>query len=244
MRLFKKKRSWSDVKIGQFQAIQKIYEEVTTKHEQMIGVLAILEGVPEVELMEKTREDVKMLVTKHSYIDQPLPEKVQKTFKINGITYHVELNPDNMSAYQFADMMQLLRDGQVDKHIHEIMAVIAMPKDAKYKGHEMLERAKLFRTDLSIGIAYPVLLFFCKASEALPSAFNKHLSGKAIAALDTAQASLQNMDGLSPSTRSRIATWLGSKKLEIWKSANFSGLPPTSTTSNMKRSKSGKGKNS
>lgn len=241
MRLFKKKRSWSDVKIGQFQAIQKIYAEATTKHEQMIGVLAILEGVPEVELMEKTREEVKALVAKHSYIETELPKKVHKSFKIGKVKYHIELDPDNMTAFQFADMMQLLKDGNIDNHIHEILAVIALPKGAAYKGHEMLERAKLFRTELSIAVSHPIMVFFCIASEAFPNALRRHLLGRLATELDIAEDSLKDMDGLSPSTRSQIQMWLKSKRLAILNSATSLGMQPTSTTSKRRRKQSAKG---
>lgn len=236
MRLLRRtKAGWHNVTIGQFQAIQKIESEPTTRSEKALSIVAILEGVAEVDLMEKPRKEMEGLYRKHSYVGNDLPTKRITDFELNGVRYHVELNADELTAFQFADLMQVLKRGQPDAHLHEIMAIITIPKGSRYVGHEMIERAKEFRQHLSIGIAYPCLVFFCEVLKSLPSVLKVNSLRVTQDALAIVEGSLSDMDGLSPSTRSLILRSLRLKRLEISRLESSSGTRPTITTSKMRK---------
>jgi hypothetical protein len=213
--------TWKDVTISDFQRLFPVLHSEKSNYDKILEVVSIFDAVPvEVVSNEYTQKDLARKWERYSFIFDKLPEKQPKRIKVNGKVYNLASHPDELVAFQFTDLMAAMKSGDVISNLHTILAVIATEKGKKYDGGSLSARAAEFRKHCAITEAYPTAVFFCRVLTIMYQDSRQLAVKRAVEALDSAENSLTDMDGLSPSMRSQIQMYLKLRKLDITRSAH------------------------
>lgn len=164
--------SWGQITINQYLALKDCYEPGQDAIEQQIRILSILTGKPDHEIEALPIDRFKAMVTQVAFIEK-LPEMkvLPKTVTINGVRHLVNLKVTDLTGGQYIDLMTLTRDkDKVTENMASILAVFVTPmqkkwwrwKKAPYDGLKHREVAANIGKHLTMDIAYPVAVFFCK----------------------------------------------------------------------------------
>jgi hypothetical protein len=213
--------TWKDVTISDFQRLFPVLNSEKSNYDKILEVVSIFDAVPiDVVSNEYTQKTLAKKWAHFDFIFSKLPEKQPKRIKVNGRVYTLASHPDELVAFQFADLMAAMKSGDVISNLHTILAIIATEQGKKYDGGGLANRAAEFRKHCAITHAYPTAVFFCRVLTIMYQDSRQLSVKRATEALDSAAASLSDMDGLSPSTRSRIQMYLKLRKLDIIRSAH------------------------
>lgn len=125
------------------------------------------------ELRDLPVDQIKFVETALSnYILEPKSRDLVTTFELNGITYGLENDWQNMTWGQWVDLEVYSQSDKLTENIHMIMALLYRPvvsekgkdyKLEKFKSSLVMERAELFRSNLPIEIWFGVSTFFLQA---------------------------------------------------------------------------------
>lgn len=126
--------------VGQYQELYKIHTSSDDDIDKAVASIACITGKPrwEVEAMDldKFREKSSEIAVLFS----PLLEQAKPVskLKINGKKYRICLNPRKLTAGQYIDLQHFLKDGQIIRDLHKLMACLVTPysfwKKGKYDG--------------------------------------------------------------------------------------------------------------
>ena len=91
--------------------------------------------------------------------------KVKMKFKLGGKKYIILWRQQDMTAEQYIDASHFCKDQtNIVHNIHNILASLAVErtwwKNKPYSGETHKERAELFKREMRIKDAYPVMVFF------------------------------------------------------------------------------------
>lgn len=152
--------------IGKYQKIQSNPNKYKTATE----VLALYLDIEPNELKDLPVEQIRFVETVLSqHLLQPKTSDLVLTFEINGVTYGLENNWQNMTWGQWVDLEVYSQPDKINEHIHKIMAILYRPVEVekgttyklrKFKSSEVDERAEIFRENLGIDIWFGVTTFF------------------------------------------------------------------------------------
>ena len=106
-------------------------------------------------------------------IDKPLPSKIKKTFKLNGVKYRVITRPKELNGGRYISIMDSIKQNSIN-NLHIVLFNVCEPlkltwrgwKPYEFKDAEAMDRLEDFR-QLKLKIAYPISVFFCKVSKSL-----------------------------------------------------------------------------
>ena len=152
--------------IGKYQKIQSNPNKYKTATE----VLALYLDIEPNELKDLPVEQIRFVETVLSqHLLQPKSSDLVLTFEINGVTYGLENNWQNMTWGQWVDLEVYSQPDKINDHIHKIMAILYRPVEVekgttyklrKFKSAEVDERAEIFKDNLGIDIWFGVTTFF------------------------------------------------------------------------------------
>jgi hypothetical protein len=114
----------------------------------------------------------------------PIPTKIVKLFKLNGITYRFNVSSNDLNAGGYIGVMNAIKEDPI-KNMHVTMFNLATPVKyswwrAKWVGYdfnpsEVGDRLEEFK-QLPISIAYPIAVFFLTLSKVLTPVTQDYLS--------------------------------------------------------------------
>lgn len=152
--------------IGKYQKIQSNPNKYKTATE----VLSLYLDLEPNELKDLPVEQVRFVETVLSqHLFQPKNSDLVLTFEINGVTYGLENDWQNMTWGQWVDLEVYSQPDKINQYIHKIMAILYRPVEVekgtkytlrKFKASEVDERAELFQEYLGIDIWFGVTTFF------------------------------------------------------------------------------------
>lgn len=155
--------------IGKYQKIQSNPIKYSTQTE----ILALYLDIEPDELKDLPVEQVRFVETILSqHMLQPKTSDLILTFEINGVTYGLENDWQNMTWGQWVDLEVYSQSDKLNDYIHKILAILYRPIEVekgtkytlkKYKSSEVDERAELFKQELGIEIWFGVSTFFLQA---------------------------------------------------------------------------------
>lgn len=155
--------------IGKYQKIQSNPIKYSTQTE----ILALYLDIEPDELKDLPVEQVRFVETILSqHMLQPKTSDLILTFEINGVTYGLENDWQNMTWGQWVDLEVYSQSDKLNDYIHKILAILYRPIEVekgtkytlkKYKSSEVDERAELFKQELGIEVWFGVSTFFLQA---------------------------------------------------------------------------------
>ena len=155
--------------IGKYQKIQSNPVKYSTQTE----ILALYLDIEPDELKDLPVEQVRFVETILSqHMLQPKTSDLILTFEINGVTYGLENDWQNMTWGQWVDLEVYSQSDKLNDYIHKILAILYRPIEVekgtkytlkKYKSSEVEERAELFKQELGIEVWFGVSTFFLQA---------------------------------------------------------------------------------
>lgn len=137
----------------------------------------------------------------------PIPTKIVKLFKLNGITYRFNISSNDLNAGGYIGVMNAIKEDPI-KNMHVTMFNLATPVKyswwrAKWVSYdfnpsEVGDRLEEFK-QLPISIAYPIAVFFLTLSKVLTPVTQDYLSQSLEImkkSLEETREDLRNSDGL------------------------------------------------
>lgn len=171
-------KNWDDISINQFTALQKSLKKKTETERERLNLLidrtCILTGLNKIEAL---RVPLTELNNVDKLLSAPMPEKIQETFKLNGIWYEFILNPNKLDAWRYAGIMEAAKRDPLES-MAQVMFYLSKPFKLSYK-------RKYFDTEESdipnvikdfgmmpVTVAYPIAVFFLKLSKECTNYFH------------------------------------------------------------------------
>lgn len=152
--------NWTKVTVGKYQEIKSIINsgaEPEVVNTELISCLTDLD-VEEVLDMPLMRFNNFLQCTGFLYED--MPKRIVATkYVLGGSHFNVMLNIEEMTAAQFIDYQNYIKD--IDKNIVQLLSIFLIPKGHKYNdGYDMVEVQKTIRDNLCIIDASAMAAFF------------------------------------------------------------------------------------
>lgn len=165
--------TWFDVSIESFPLIYDIIRDKDIDPiDREIRILSILSGLPVSEIEKISIDKLKELIKAVNFIVQMEFPKHQETFKHNGYRWVVNYDVSKLSAGDFISMSKLTESEEmIIQNLPQLVAMFVKPYKFnwfKFKEIEMeySQRLNHIKT-MSVGIVYPLCVFFCKVIENL-----------------------------------------------------------------------------
>jgi hypothetical protein len=128
------------------------------------------------ELRDLPVDQIKFVeISLSNYILEPKTRDLVTTFELNGITYGLENDWQNMTWGQWVDLEVYSQSDKLTDNIHMIMALLYRPvtnekgkdyKLEKFKSSKVMERADMFKNNLPIEMWFGVSTFFLQTLNA------------------------------------------------------------------------------
>lgn len=95
---------------------------------------------------------------------------MKDSFVIKDQKFIVNWRLETRTAGQFIDLTSLTKDPElINQNLHQILAILCLPKGEAYTAETFEDRSNLFRDNLTMNIALPMSVFFWKVlNESLP----------------------------------------------------------------------------
>lgn len=143
-----------------------------------LRLLSLLSGEPVNYFESLPFHKLKQAIAKVQFLNDlnSINCRLPLTFSIGKRIYDVVHHPAKLSSGQYIDLMNILSQCNTQKDInermHDLLAVICIPRrclffKGKYNGALHKQTAELFYQRLTMDIAYPIALFFCRFWEHL-----------------------------------------------------------------------------
>ncbi len=162
----------NNISTRQFMRFDKVKKKVAeTDRERMDLVIekaCILTG-----LEESQAEQLKVgeLNNLKQLQEAGIPEKIYKTFKLNGVWYEFILDPNELNAERWAGIMEAIKQDPI-QGISQTLYYLAKPfrlqlLRRKYFNHTESEVPKVIQSfgDIPITVSYPIAVFFLTLSK-------------------------------------------------------------------------------
>ena len=170
-------RGYSDLTIKQFIKCKQISELEDDPILRKVKLLAEVTGrtteevetMPLADMMHQLKQLDQLTGMEHS-------ENVDMKFKVKGKRFECIWKVQELTAAQYIDVKHFAKDpNKLTENIHNILAAICVErtwygKRKPYNGTNHEAIANHLYTHMTINQAYPIMVFFCKFSEALSSA--------------------------------------------------------------------------
>lgn len=126
--------------VGQYQELYQIHTGSDEDIEKAIASIACITGKPRWEVEAMELDKFKEKAAEVAILFTPVLEdrKPKTKIKINGKKYRICLNPRKLTAGQYIDLQHFLKDGQIIRDLHKLMACLVTPirflRKGKYDG--------------------------------------------------------------------------------------------------------------
>ena len=179
---------WKEVTIEQFVELQAALEEKPKTDLEIVNnkilQAVILSGLTVEEVEELSLDELENV---NRLLNSNLPQRIRKSFKLNGIRYKVIFDAKKLNGSRYIAVMNSAKRGTL-KSLHQVMYSISQPtkfgfrskfpfigyKDYEFKAHEVEGRINDFKS-LTIDIANPVSVFFSNLSKCLTKVLDDSL---------------------------------------------------------------------
>lgn len=200
-------KNWKDVNIELY---SKLYPTFKTKGmtdteiiDNKIKQLSLIKGISLEDAEKCTTLEANRI---KELLELPLPTKIVKYFKLNGVTYRFNINANELEAGGYIGVMNAIKDDPI-KNLHVSLFNLATP--VKYKWYrakwvayefepsEVEDRMNDFK-QLPMSIANPIAVFFSTLSKVLTPVTQDYLSQSLKilkTSLDETKEDLKGLDG-------------------------------------------------
>lgn len=151
---------WNDLTIGQYERICSIFKEDIDDEEKMIGVVTVVYGITEDEVMRqpltRTRD---MIASVEGLKTSPDDVRTKKRYRLKGKLYNVCLDADKITTAQYIDYQTYSKD--LERNIAEILSVVLIPRGKRYgEGYDVAKLIGDIRESFPLGDALSIAKVF------------------------------------------------------------------------------------
>lgn len=160
--------NYNDLTIKKYRELMSI-ERGDDDMEYGVDILSVLSDIDQDELMEMPLDDFTKLMSKTSFLSQPIErteyKKLGKKITINGNEYKLIKDAKELTAGQYIDYKAYVsRDNFLDM-LPYIMTIFLIPIGKKYNnGYDIAELAKEFDEHMGLPMALSISDFFLHQS--------------------------------------------------------------------------------
>ncbi len=152
--------NWSNITIEQYQQILAIANTDLPDFNKSVELVKYIFNIDNETVLNMPIEKFKSYTSKLDFIEEPYEGEMITTFAIDGYDYEVVWQMQKRTAGQFIDLSELTKDSElINDNLHKILAVICLPKGAKYDG-DIANRAEVFKKALTMDLVFPLAGFF------------------------------------------------------------------------------------
>ena len=192
--------NWDDVTIRQFIELSKLTNDDSVEYN--ISVIALMSGKTKDEIESLPIEELTPLIKKVQFINHlPIKHLLPTHLKVNGKRYLVNLNVSELTGSGYIDLKTLTKDeNKIVDNLHLILTCFVKPakktwygkwKPIKVDANEQMQIADDFLNHFSVGIAYPLAVFFCELYPNLILGIQQYLLKKSQRELKQLESSLK-----------------------------------------------------
>lgn len=173
--------TWFDVSIENFPLIYDIIRDKEIDPiDREIRILSILSGLPVADIEKIKIDKLKELIKSVNFIVKMEFPKHQEMFRHNGFRWVVNYDISKLTAGEFISISKLTESEEmIMQNLPQLVAMFVKPykfswfkfKEVEMDYNERLEHIK----SMSVGIVYPLCVFFCKVIENLYPAIEDYL---------------------------------------------------------------------
>ena len=122
--------------VGQYQELYQIHTGSDDDIDKAVASISCITGKPRWEVEEMDLDKFREKSAEVAVLFSPLLEqrKPSTKIKINGKKYRICLNPRKLTAGQYIDLQHFLKDGQIIRDLHKLMACLVTPYSFWSKG--------------------------------------------------------------------------------------------------------------
>jgi hypothetical protein len=179
----KQPKNWSDITIRKYiervKLSRKSGSELETI-EQMIKLAAVTFECSEEEAANIGLDKLNQV---NQLFKSEKPTKIVKEIRLNGQHFEFELNPNKLTASQYAGVMEATKD--IDINLHLFLFHLARPynyswfkkKYIKLEDHQTIQLIDQFK-DIPMSVANPITVFFFNLSTEFTRILNDYSDQK------------------------------------------------------------------
>lgn len=178
-------KDWSSITILEYLQIMDIIKDQnedtleSVKLRNLIGIISILSGIDINVLMKMDIKQFNKYSKALEFMNTLPKSELKPTYEINGIVYKVQYDMNKISTEQYIDMLTLAK-GDFTKNMHKILSLFLIPTEEKktvlgkvkyhpveYGSYNVEEVANILLENLTVDIAYELMVFFYQNYENL-----------------------------------------------------------------------------
>jgi hypothetical protein len=154
--------NWSDITLGQYQHSLMILGTDLPDFNKEVELVCYLLNLPKEEVLKMPIPKYKGYADELNFMMKSYNGKMATEFELDGKKFDVIWQMQKRTAGQMIDLTMLTKEPElINDRLHEIMAVICIPKGKAYDG-DIAERAQLFKDNLTMDVVFPIADFFLK----------------------------------------------------------------------------------
>lgn len=159
--------SYDKLTVGKYQTIKAIIDNGGDETEIKTEVLSELTEIDVEDLLDMPIVRYHHLLQNAAFLLEDVPHRMVATkYILGGVTFDVLLNIEKMTAAQFIDYQNYIKD--VNGNLVQLLSVFLIPKGHRYnEGYDIVEMQKIIKDNLCIIDAYALAAFFLKWYESL-----------------------------------------------------------------------------
>lgn len=183
-------KSWDDITIPKY---LEYYTILTTKADILdreVRVLSCLSGLPIKEIEALKTNELLAHIKSLNFLQELPSEAIPAYFKVNGNKYKVAITFRDMTAGQFINFNEVLKDikpEDINYQMAELIACMCSKQEkgiffengklsfSRYRYNGFHETSEEFKKHMNIRIAYPLFVFFCNVIQRLLPATKDYL---------------------------------------------------------------------
>jgi hypothetical protein len=174
-------QTWHDIEISKFPLIYDVVRDIDLNdNEKKIRVISILSDVNVNELKKIKIDSINQLIDHIQFIFKMEFPKEVESFEHEGYLWKINYDITELSAGDFITLSKLTEnEDTIINSLPQIVALFVKPYKKKWLHYEQVEmeykEIQKLISNMSVGIIYPVAVFFCSAISSLQADIEDYL---------------------------------------------------------------------
>lgn len=182
-------KNWNNTTILEYIQIMDILKSNLGEVQKLNGIIAILTGLTEEELVSKIDyKKYQTLLGSLDFLKDKPTSQLKPEYEINGVIYKVFYNMNKISTAQYIDLLTLTKkEDEFLPNLHKVLSLFLIPTKEKktifgkrnvplkYGSYDVEEVADILLNNLTIDIANELMVFFYRSFESLMKATLRYM---------------------------------------------------------------------
>ena len=176
-------KDWHQVNLKQLIEIEAIRNDKSLDSEpypditKALLILSVFTGIPYDEYEQMPLDNLKKDIAKLSFMTQLPDAELIKFFFHKGYMWRVNFDLQKLTAQQFISHYEITKDTEkILENANKLLAMYCVPSRFFVKSKMKDEQKGELLKDCSVGVIYPLVLFFCSLYPLLLEATKDYLS--------------------------------------------------------------------